>query len=153
MKASLVRENIVVAIGLVASGSLVGWRELLSGKCFLLRPVIGQSGRPSIFIEQHVLLGSIINSNMRKGHHNIEPKLNLQHYTVNHNETYVDPETGYHTNAIEGTWFGVKRIVPIRNVVRSRIDAYLLEFVWRRKYQDDLWAGFIEALKEVGYID
>ena len=82
-----------------------------------------------MLIDRHVLPSSIIYSDMWKGYNNIESKLNLRHYTVNHSETYVDPETGCHTNTIEGTWFDVKRIVPIRNRVGSKIDAYLLEFV------------------------
>ncbi|CAG8741644.1 10681_t:CDS:1, partial [Acaulospora colombiana] len=35
-------------------------------------------------------------------------ELGVTHMTVNHNECFVDPEMGAHTNTIEGTWGGVK---------------------------------------------
>lgn len=34
-------------------------------------------------------------------------KIHFDHYTVNHSQFYVDPD-GITTNAIEGTWNGIK---------------------------------------------
>ena len=36
------------------------------------------------------------------------------HKTVNHSIQYKAPD-GIHTNTIEGTWFGLKNIIPNRN--------------------------------------
>lgn len=104
-----------------------------------------------MFIERHVIPGSIIYSDMWRGYLNIESKLSLRHYTVNHSIGFVNETTGVNTNTIEGTWSGVKRRVPVRNRVASAIDLHLLEFVWRRNNIDDLWGAFIRALKDVQY--
>ena len=104
-------------------------------------------------ISTYVLPGSIVHTDLWRGYFNLEQKLNMRHLTVNHSEGFIDRDSGCHTNTIEGTWCGVKRNVPIRNRVASRIDQYLLEFVWRRKNQLSLWKGFIEALAEVGYYE
>lgn len=102
-------------------------------------------------IERHILPGSIIYSDMWKGYTNIESSLTMRHYTVNHSIEFVNSDTGIDTNTIEGTWSGVKRKIPVRKRTQSLIDLHLLEFVWRRKHKDNLWNGFIAALKDVSY--
>jgi transposase-like protein len=102
-------------------------------------------------IEKHILPGSIIYSDLWKSYYGIEEKLNLRHFKVNHSINFVDPESGVHTNTIEGTWSGVKRKIPVRNRNRSSIDEHLLEFVWRRKNLSSLWNSFLYALKDVAF--
>ena len=53
-------------------------------------------------------------------------------------------------DAIEGTWAGVKQKIPVRNRTLG-IEGNLWEFIWRRRNKNDLWGGFVEALKEVIY--
>ena len=52
------------------------------------------------------------------------------HYTINHSETYVDPDTGAHTNMIEGMWAHVKRHTPKLGLDSSFLDGYLCSCTW-----------------------
>jgi hypothetical protein len=64
---------------------------------------------------------------------------------------FVDPETGAHTNTIEGTWNAIKRKISIRNRVRLGMEEELWKFIWKRNHSVDLWGGFINALRNVEY--
>jgi transposase-like protein len=59
-------------------------------------------------IKRHVKKGSKIYTDGWRGYLNIEPILKIEHFTVNHCETFVDPVTGVHTNSIEEPWSGIK---------------------------------------------
>jgi transposase-like protein len=76
----------------------------------------------------------------------------FEHHTVNHSENFVDPETGCHTNTIEGTWCGIKMKIAPRNRVHDLIDLHLAEFQWRRANDSLLWDSLIYCLKDVKYI-
>jgi len=54
------------------------------------------------------------------GGYNGLKNLGFSHSTVNHANNFKDPETGTHSNTIEGRWFCVKRTLP-------RSGAYELE--------------------------
>lgn len=57
------------------------------------------------------------------------------HFTVNHSENFVDPETGAHTQTIEGTWSHFKaRHKKERGTSRDLFVSYLNQFVWRKKF-------------------
>ena len=68
------------------------------------------------------------------------------HKTVNHSKNFVNPETGTHTNTIEGTWHGIKIHVPGRARHKEKVDNHISEFIWRRQNQDKLWDAFIICL-------
>ncbi|CAF1073400.1 unnamed protein product [Brachionus calyciflorus] len=58
---------------------------------------------------------------------------NFEHFTVNHNLFFVNPENGVHTNSIESVWNSAKvHIKLMRGVSRDYLQSYLLEFCWRR---------------------
>ncbi|GFS59669.1 mitotic-spindle organizing protein 2A [Trichonephila clavipes] len=74
-----------------------------------------------------------------------------QHLQVNHSLTFKDPETGAHTNPIEGTWSAIKR--SLRNHaahVEGEFDHYLAEYMWRRRrghsLDDDVFREFLRAI-------
>ena len=102
-------------------------------------------------ISRHVRSGSIVHTDLWKGYSNISPILGLEHHTVNHSLTFKNPEDGTHTNTIEGTNNGLKISIKPRNRTSDGICGHLMEFIWRRKNEGDLWSGFIDALRDVHY--
>lgn len=102
-------------------------------------------------IDKHVLPGSIIYTDLWRGYSQLSNMNDYTHMTVNHSETFKNPETGAHTNTIEGTWSGLKPTIPMRGRSSNRIEPYLWEFIWRRKNHARLWDSFIDALVEVHY--
>jgi transposase-like protein len=96
-------------------------------------------------ITRHVRPGSIIHTDLWRGYTGLE-ELGFNHRTVNHSLFFVGPD-GVHTNTIEGCWNGVKLKVAARNRNANDMDDCLLEFIWRRKNNDDLWEGFVDALR------
>ncbi|CAG8724395.1 7934_t:CDS:1, partial [Ambispora leptoticha] len=46
-----------------------------------------------------------------------------------------------------GNWNGLKILIPARNRNEERIEPYLLEYIWRRQYQGQLWTTMIEAIR------
>jgi transposase-like protein len=103
-------------------------------------------------IEQHILPGSIVYTDCWRGYRDEDlAELEMQHSTVNHTNFFVDPETGVHTNCIEGTWSGIKIQVPYRHRTRSFVDGHLMSFIWRRRYGGAMWNRFLHALAEIVY--
>jgi hypothetical protein len=99
----------------------------------------------------HVYPGSIILTDLWRGYSGLAEHFDYTHRTVNHSVNFVDPATLTHTNSIEGTWAGIKLGIPRRNRVAGEIDVHLFEFIWRRLHENDLWAGFLSALRDVAF--
>jgi transposase-like protein len=102
-------------------------------------------------ISRHVREGSIIYTDMWRGYNGISDGGEYQHHTVNHSIHFRDPQTGVHTNSIEGTWNGLKIKVPVRSRNEGRVEGHLFEFIWRRQQKYNLWIGFLNALRKVHY--
>ena len=81
-------------------------------------------------IEKHVRPGSIVNTDCFKSYDNLEEKLKLKHYTVNHSQNFVDPETGCHTNTIESTWWAVKRSFRSSHTRHENFAEHLAEYLY-----------------------
>ncbi|CAG8719828.1 14043_t:CDS:2 [Ambispora leptoticha] len=88
-------------------------------------------------ISRHVLEGSIIYTDMWRGYNGLEG---------------LNPVTGVHTNTIEGLWNGLKLRIPARDRTKDEVTNHLHEFVWRKK-KNNIWGGFINALKTTSYPD
>jgi len=131
---------------------VVGGVERTGERKFLAVAVENRSSDTLLaIIRRHVKPGSIIYTDMWKGYSGLDSDGTFQHFTVDHWKNFKDPVTGVNTNAIEGTWNGVKPRIKPRNRVQEGMDEHLWEFIWRRKNEGQLWPGFIAALREVFY--
>jgi transposase-like protein len=102
-------------------------------------------------IRVHVKPGSIIYTDMWKGYARLAEEGTFEHMTVNHSKFFKDPNSGVHTNTIEGTWNGGKQSIKPRNRVADGMEEHLWEFIWRRKNSNNLWEAFMDALKDIYY--
>jgi transposase-like protein len=97
-------------------------------------------------ILKYVHPGSIVVTDGWKGYHKFKKNESFKHHWVNHKIGFKNSE-GKHTNYIEGTWSGIKRIVPIRCRVKNKLKGHLFEFIWRRSNKINLWKAFIDLFK------
>ena len=102
-------------------------------------------------LRRHLSEGSILHTDCWRSYGIAARAIGLQHSTVNHSRTFKDEKTGIHTNHVEGTNFAVKRAVPIRNRTEDLVEPFLLEFVWRRKHENNLWSSLLDAIRKVSY--
>ena len=126
-------------------------KEQLKKRCFVQVVEDRTATTLNDIISRHVAPGSIIHTDLWRGYTRISELNNITHRTVNHSQNFVDPNTGVHTNTIEGLWRGIKLNIPPRNRTKDAITNHLLEFIWRKKNKNDLWGGFLSALKTIGY--
>jgi transposase-like protein len=103
-------------------------------------------------ILRHIAPDSIVYTDLWRGYTGIS-ELGVIHGTVNHSQNFVDPNTGVHTNTIEGYWNGLKLQIPSRNRSKKSITNCLLECIWRKRNKDNLWTSFLHALKTTGYFN
>lgn len=99
-------------------------------------------------IIHNVLPGSVILSDMWAAYNTLGNH-NYQHLSVNHRLHFRDPNTGVHTNLIEGTWAHAKR--KIRKMYGTSNDlhsSYLSEFVWRRKFPERQFEHMVHQISE-----
>ena len=125
-------------------GRCVGQQWVFEGvcretkECFLFAVKDRTSATLADSIRKNVLPGSIIISDCWKGYEALDamPLADLySHYTVNHSEHFVDPDTGAHTQTVESLWCSAKRRFKARNGThRHLLDSYLCKFVWRKKF-------------------
>lgn len=73
------------------------------------------------------------------------------HLKVNHQENYVDPTTGAHTQAIERSWLDakVKLLKKMRGVPMTTFQSHLDDYCWRmhRRNVPDLFLAFLEDVR------
>lgn len=103
-------------------------------------------------IQAHIAPGSIIGSDHWKAHDIIPfvPGHDCVHKKVNPSKEFVS-EDGAHTNTIEGTWSGIKRIAPVAKRTKKSLPGGLFEFIFRRRNQGNLWNGLLQAPKDVSH--
>ena len=100
-------------------------------------------------IEQHILPGTTIYSDEFTPYH-ILNDCGLNHVTVNHSHNFVDPDTGAHTNIIEGTWGQVKRKMKRMNgTLNDKLRSYLDEFMCKRLYGADAMMNILSHVSDV----
>jgi transposase-like protein len=129
---------------------LAGVEITNSRKIFLVKVEDRKAETILEVIRHHVAPGSIIHTDMFKAYSRIDSILGFEHHTVNHSQTFKNPENGVHTNTIEGNNNALKLRISPRNRTKEIAD-HLLEFIWRRKNHANVWNSFISALKDIHY--
>ena len=87
-------------------------------------------------INQHLRPHSTVWSDQFKAYFHLQALENVDsHLTVNHSVHFLDPETGVHTNGIEGLW-GLLKLLFRRKIgiPREQIPGYIDEFWWKQRY-------------------
>ena len=98
-------------------------------------------------ITTHIQPGTVIYS------HQFTPYIPLNqlgyiHVSVNHSKNFVDPDSGAHTNTIEGVWALVKKKLKwMSGTLYEYIPSYLDEFTWFRNFGKD--QAFEQLLKDI----
>ena len=129
------------ALGLVQRGSLDA----------IVKQVPANRARTHLvpIIEAHTLAGTIYCSDSWKGYINLPEYVNLEdtsHFTVNHSKNYVDPDTGAHTETIEGMWRHLKDFLP-NGMLPKDADTYIGTFLWHRYCKQRKLDVFFHFLK------
>lgn len=95
-------------------------------------------------IKKYVKKGTTVYTDCWKGYNNLN-KIGYKHKTVNHKKHFKDPNTGVHTNTIEGAWNGLKQSIIPRNRNKKDIVLHLKEYQWRKKNREyNLWKNFLK---------
>jgi len=115
-----------------------GGVERGSRRAFLVP--VGSRSRESLLqvIQKWILPGTTVISDCWRAYDCLSDE-GYSHLKVNHSLHFKDPESGAHTNGIEGTWGAAKRGIS-RSKVKSQLDLYLGEYVWRRRHNNDFKA-------------
>ena len=139
--------------GHMVTGSwVVGGIEREGGKRIFVKSVANRNAESlKQIILEHVRPGTTIITDYWRGYDWIDQNENYIHQKVNHSRNFKDPETGAHTNTIEGTWAGIKSNIPKRNRTEGEINSHIFYYIWRKQNKNDLWGAFISALREVHY--
>ena len=66
--------------------------------------------------------------------------------SVNHTYHFVQPETGVHTNTIEGSWNGIKQKTSARKYSGGLLQDKLFDYIWRRRHNGRLWDQLMGAM-------
>ena len=80
-------------------------------------------------IHRRVYPESIIFSDCWMTYSNIQPQLGIQGFNVNHSRPFVDPLSDAYINTIEGAWHSLKLAISQKEMSKSKISEYLLEFI------------------------
>ena len=123
----------------------------------ILKQVPSNRSRKSLLpiITQHILPGTLLCSDGWKAYHKLDEHVNIEdvlHFPVNHSTNYVNPETGAHTQPIEGLWGHLKDFLPTRGMKPRDLGSFLGWFMWTRfckQRELDVFVQFLKSAAEV----
>ena len=78
-------------------------------------------------INAHCNDGSVFCSDGWKAYYKLAEHLDLEdvvHFPVNHSKNYVEPDTGAHTQTIEGLWGHMKDFLPTRGMRPQDLESF-----------------------------
>ena len=106
-------------------------------------------------IDRHCLDGTIFCSDGWKAYNKLKEHIlldNCEHFSVNHSKNFVDPETGAHTQTIEGLWRHCKTFLPTFGMKSKDLNTYIGSFLWHRYCKQrklDMFIKFLECAAEL----
>ncbi|KAF8777106.1 putative transposase-like protein like [Argiope bruennichi] len=132
-----------------------GGVERDSNKCFMAVVPDRTSETLISVLKEWVLQGSTVMSDCWKAYDCLSSEA-FVHLAVNHSLTFKDPDTGAHTNSIEGTWGICKLYFRETRKVKDGTDGYLAEYIWRRCHRSgdkSITRQFFESIIKVHPLD
>ena len=88
-------------------------------------------------ITTHILPGTVVYSDQFSPYIPLN-QLGYIHLSVNHSKNFGNPDSGAHTNTIEGLWALVKKkLKSMSGTLYEHLPSYLDEFVWFRNFAGD----------------
>lgn len=102
-------------------------------------------------IQREVQQNSVIHSDEWPAYNRLN-QLGYIHDTVNHQENYVDPETGAHTQGIERSWLDakIKILKKMRGVPVAHMQSHLDYISWKIiNKNEDLFLKFLSDIRNV----
>ena len=106
-------------------------------------------------INRHCLPGSIFCSDSWKAYNALADHLDLEdvlYFPVNHSENYVNPNTGAHTQTVEGLWRHCKDFLPNFGMKPKDLGSYVRQFMWHRYAKQrklDMFLFFLKCASEI----
>ena len=125
-----------------------GLLDIGTKKCHL--QIVDRRDRNTLFpiIQHHILPGSTIHSDEAAVYATLN-QAGYIHHTVCHEDNFVNPDDGTHTNNIENLWANLKtKLRNGRGVREEHLPAHIDEFVWRWNHKGDdcLFDSFLNDL-------
>lgn len=102
-------------------------------------------------VQENVVQDSTVVSDEWAGYNRLADKGYI-HETVNHSKNYVNPETGFHTQAIERVWKEAKFWLQRARHAGPYLQNHLDEVSWRclrRNHPNGLFGAFLEDVHTV----
>lgn len=129
-----------------------GGRETNDRSKIFMVPVADRTKETLVgLIEKWIEKGSIIVSDCWASYRCLG-EIGYVHKTVNHSETFKDPETGACTNHIEQEWLHAKKSLPKYGCRHEHISSYLSAHMWRlcvKEKGGDVFLEFLDAVRTV----
>jgi transposase-like protein len=125
-----------------------GGVERESGKLFMVPVEKRDSATLIPLIKEWILPGTTIISDCWRAYTCLKDE-DFEHLTVNHSINFKDPDTGAHTNTIEGAWLHAKRSLPKYGTKNHFMTGYLAAHMWRRRVATQGGDPFLSFLDEV----